>query len=38
MHLLTFDVFAYYRYTMAKDVVPGNNGFGSFNVRFGFGI
>ncbi|MDP7272475.1 MAG: hypothetical protein QGI47_02445, partial [Candidatus Marinimicrobia bacterium] len=23
MHLLTFDVFAYYRYTMAKDVVPG---------------
>jgi len=38
MHLLTFDVFAYYRYTMAKDVIPGNNGFGSFNVRFGFGI
>jgi len=38
IHVLTFDVFAYYRYTMAKDVIPGNNGFGSFNVRFGFGI
>ena len=38
MHLLTFDVFAYYRYTIAKDVIPGSNGFGSFNFRFGFGI
>ena len=38
IHVLTFDVFAYYRYTMAKDVIPGQNGFGSFNLRFGFGI
>ena len=36
--LLTFDVFAYYRYTLAKDIVPGNNGFGSMNFRFGLGI
>ena len=37
-NLLTFDLFAYYRYTIAKDVMPGNAGFGSFNFRFGFGI
>ena len=38
MSVLTFDVFAYYRHTIAKDVMPGNSSFGSFNVRFGFGI
>ncbi len=38
LRLLTFDLFTYYRYTMAKDVIPGNNGFGSFNFRLGFGI
>ena len=36
--LLTFDVFAYYRYTLAKDIVPGNSGFGSMNFRLGLGI
>ena len=36
--LLTFDLFAYYRYTIAKDIVPGNNGFGSVNLRLGLGI
>jgi len=38
MSVLTFDIFAYYRHTIAKDVMPGNSSFGSFNVRFGFGI
>ena len=36
--LLTFDFFTYYRYTIAKDIVPGNNGFGSVNLRLGLGI
>ena len=36
--LLTFDIMAFYRYTMAKDIVPGNDGFGSMNVRIGLGI
>lgn len=36
--LLTFDLFAYYRYTIAKDVVPGNAGFSSMNMRLGLGI
>jgi len=36
--LLTFDLFAYYRYTIAKDIVPENNGFGSVNLRLGLGI
>jgi len=36
--LLTFDLFAYYRYTIAKDIVPGNDGFGSVNLRLGLGI
>jgi|TARA_Y100000310_G_scaffold86863_1_gene83742 hypothetical protein len=38
LHLLTFDIFAYYRYTMAKDMIPGNDGFSSLNLRFGLGI
>ena len=38
LRLLTFDLFAYYRYTLAKDIVPGNNGFGSVNFRLGLGI
>tara|TARA_S200000501_G_scaffold25072_2_gene21797 strand:+ start:92425 stop:93129 length:705 start_codon:yes stop_codon:yes gene_type:complete len=38
LRLLTFDLITYYRYTFAKDVMPGNNGFGSINFRLGFGI
>tara|TARA_B100000519_G_C14088168_1_gene364996 strand:- start:39 stop:743 length:705 start_codon:yes stop_codon:yes gene_type:complete len=38
LKLLTFDLITYYRYTFAKDVMPGNNGFGSINFRLGFGI
>ena len=36
--LLTFDAFAYYRQTIAEDVVPGKSGFGSLNFRLGLGI
>ena len=36
--LLTFDLFAFYRYTMASDVIPGSSGFSSFNFRLGLGI
>lgn len=36
--LLTFDAMAYYRYTIAEEVVPGNNGFSSVNLRLGLGI
>tara|TARA_B100001250_G_C19787424_1_gene784835 strand:+ start:650 stop:1378 length:729 start_codon:yes stop_codon:yes gene_type:complete len=36
--LLTFDLFAFYRYTIASDVIPGANGFSSLNVRLGLGI
>ena len=36
--LLTFDLFAFYRYTMASDVIPESSGFSSFNLRLGLGI
>ena len=36
--LLMIDTFVIYRYTIAKDVVPGSDGFGSVNVRIGFGF
>jgi len=36
--LLMIDTFVIYRYTIAKDVVPGSDGFGSLNVRLGFGL
>ena len=36
--LLMIDTFVIYRYTIAKDVVPGSDGFGSLNVRLGFGF
>ena len=36
--LLMIDTFVIYRYTIAKDVVPGSDGFGSVNVRLGFGF
>ena len=38
LRLLTFDIMAFYRYTLVKDIVPGNNGFGSMNFRLGLGI
>ena len=38
LRLLTFDVFTFYRYTMAADVIPDANGFGSLNIRRGLGI
>ena len=36
--LLTFDFFAFYRYTIASDVIPDNKGFSSLNFRLGLGI
>ena len=36
--LLAFNVFTNLRYTMAKDVVPGKNGFPSMWVGLGIGI
>ena len=36
--LLMVDTFVIYRYTIAKDVVPGSDGFGSLNVRLGLGF
>ena len=36
--LLTFDLFAFYRYTIASDVIPENKGFSSLNLRLGLGI
>ena len=36
--LLTFDLFAFYRYTMVSDVIPESSGFSSFNFRLGLGI
>ena len=36
--LLVLDTFLFYRYTMAKDVYADQNGFGSFNIRFGMGF
>jgi hypothetical protein len=32
------DSFLNYRYTIAKDVVPGSNGFGALNLRVGLGF
>lgn len=36
--LLMLDTFINYRYTIADDVVPDAGGFGSMNLRVGFGI
>ena len=36
--LLTFDFFAFYRYTIASDVIPESKGFSSLNFRLGLGI
>ena len=36
--ILMLDSFLNYRYTIAKDVVPGSNGFGSLNLRVGLGF
>lgn len=36
--LLMLDTFLNYRYTIVEDVVPGTDGFGSLNLRIGFGI
>lgn len=36
--VLTFSGAVYYRQVMAKDVIPGSNGFGSMNFRLGLGI
>ena len=38
LRLLTFDVFTFYRYTLASDVIPEANGFSSLNLRLGLGI
>jgi hypothetical protein len=36
--ILMLDSFLNYRYTIAKDVVPGSNGFGTLNLRVGLGF
>ena len=36
--LLMLDTFINYRYTIVEDVVPDASGFGSINLRIGFGI
>lgn len=36
--LFMLDTFLFYRYTLAEDVIPDNNGFGSVNLRVGIGI
>lgn len=36
--LLMIDTFLIYRYTIVDDVVPGSSGFGSLNMRLGFGF
>ncbi|MFQ6612406.1 MAG: hypothetical protein ACE5D2_04815 [Fidelibacterota bacterium] len=36
--LLVLDSQVFYRYTMIKDVYPGQNGFGSLNIRLGIAI
>jgi hypothetical protein len=36
--VLTFNGSVFYRYVMAKDAIPGNDGFGSLNFRLGLGI
>ena len=36
--LFMLDSFLFYRYTLTKDVIPDNDGFGSINLRVGIGI
>ena len=36
--ILMLDSFINYRYTIAKDVVPGSSGFGALNLRVGLGF
>mgnify|MGYP001361446512 CR=1 FL=1 len=36
--VLMLDTFLFYRHVMVKDVVPDANGYGSLNLRLGFGI
>ena len=36
--ILMLDSFINYRYTIAKDVVPGSSGFGALNLRLGLGF
>ena len=36
--VLVLDTFLFYRHTFAKDVVPGQDHFGSLNLRIGYGF
>lgn len=36
--LLVLDTFVNYRYTIAKDIFPDQNGFGALNIRLGLGF
>ena len=36
--VLMIDTFLFYRHTIAEDLIPDANGFGSLNFRLGFGI
>ena len=36
--ILMLDTFLFYRHTFAKDVIPGQDHFGSLNLRMGFGF
>ncbi len=36
--VLVLDTFLFYRHTFAKDIVPGQDHFGSLNLRIGYGL
>ena len=36
--ILMLDTFLFYRHTFAKDVIPGQDHFGSLNLRMGMGF
>ena len=38
LNILFLDTFLFYRHTFAKDVVPGQDHFGSLNLRIGYGL
>jgi len=36
--ILMLDTFLFYRHTFAKDIIPGQDHFGSLNLRMGMGF
>ncbi|MEC7927060.1 MAG: hypothetical protein VX767_02360, partial [Candidatus Neomarinimicrobiota bacterium] len=38
LNILFLDTFLFYRHTFAENVVPGQDHFGSLNLRIGYGL